>query len=83
MAAYCDFNEIYGGKVAPYHLQGMSTDSYFQGLPIRRTESADSDKAMVTPLTFCKPLVHSLQEKKFYVYVYKISALNAVKNCML
>ena len=29
MAAYCDFNEIYGGKVVPYHLQGMTTDSYF------------------------------------------------------
>ena len=29
MAAYCDFNEINGGKVVPYHLQGMSTNSYF------------------------------------------------------
>ena len=29
MAAYRDFNETYGGKVVPYHLQGMSTNSYF------------------------------------------------------
>ena len=29
MAAYCDFSEIYGGKVVPYHLQGMSTIIFF------------------------------------------------------
>ena len=29
MAAYCDFNAINCGKVVPYHLQGMSTNSYF------------------------------------------------------
>ena len=30
MVAYCDFNQINGGKVVPYYLQGMSTNSYFQ-----------------------------------------------------
>ena len=29
MAAYYDFNEINGGNVVPYHLQGMATNSYF------------------------------------------------------
>ena len=29
MAVYCDFNEINGGKVVPYYLQGMLTNSYF------------------------------------------------------
>ena len=29
MVAYCDFNEINGGKVVPYQLQGMSTNFYF------------------------------------------------------
>ena len=29
MAAYCDIKDINGGKVVPYHLQGMSTNIYF------------------------------------------------------
>ena len=29
MAAYCDFNEIYGGKVVPYHLQGRQQTVVF------------------------------------------------------
>ena len=68
MAAYCDFNEIYGGKVVPYHLQGMTTDSYHS--VIQDFNEIGGKVVPPTPVI----IVSSRQNPKFLIPSQKFSS---------